>query len=243
MSLFSHILRYFQAPPPTLRQIYPDFLDTHITIIQKIQPFTMTNPERIHALMNATEYIVNQGIEGDIVECGVWKGGSMMAIIEMLILLNCKDKKVIGFDTFDKGMSAYSEWDITYNGRSAAEILTEWEKTNVYAKKVEVERYLHSADYPSQNIQLVEGEVKDTIPTLNIPKIALLRLDTDWYESTKFEMEQLYDKLVMGGIIIIDDYGYWQGAKKAVDEFFVAKNICLFWHRVDHSCRIALKTH
>lgn len=74
----------------------------------------------------------------------------------------------------------------------------------------------------SSQVILIEGDVLETlVKTQNIPgKISVLRLDTDWYESTKKELEVLYPKLAVGGVLMIDDYGYWGGAKKAVDEYF-----------------------
>jgi O-methyltransferase len=83
--------------------------------------------------------------------------------------------------------------------------------------------------------------VEDTIPASVPEQIALLRLDTDWYESTKCELEILFPRLVKGGVIIIDDYGCWQGARKAVDEYFNKNNIAILLNRMDDTGRIGIK--
>ena len=90
------------------------------------------------------------------------------------------------------------------------------------------------------NIEFVEGPVEKTLNEKNIPKrISLLRLDTDWYSSTKKELDALYEKVSKGGVIIIDDYGHWGGSKKAVDEFFKDKYVWM--HYVDYACRLIIK--
>ncbi len=99
-----------------------------------------------------------------------------------------------------------------------------------------------STGYPKEKIHLIKGKVEDTIPE-NIPKeIALLRLDTDWYESTKHELIHLFPLLKPNGILIIDDYGHWEGARKAVDEYISDNNIHILLNRIDYSGRISVKT-
>ena len=87
----------------------------------------------------------------------------------------------------------------------------------------------------------VQGKVEDTIPDQAPDRIALLRLDTDWYESTQHELIHLYDRLVPSGILILDDYGYWEGARRAVDEFFARLEAPPFLCRIDRSGRLAVK--
>ena len=99
-----------------------------------------------------------------------------------------------------------------------------------------------SARDPLKNLNFIEGKVEDTLKLpKNLPdKISILRLDTDWYESTKAELEILYPKLSKNGILLIDDYGHWKGARKAVDEFFNDKNVTK--HYIDFSCRMIINT-
>src|ERR1051325_10354963 len=87
----------------------------------------------------------------------------------------------------------------------------------------------------------LEGTVEETIPAQAPERIALLRLDTDWYESTRHELVHLYPRLVPGGVLIIDDYGHWEGARKAVDEYIAQNNLRLFLNRIDYAGRLAIK--
>jgi len=98
-----------------------------------------------------------------------------------------------------------------------------------------------SIGYPEQQIHFVEGLVEETLPAEAPEEIALLRLDTDWYSSTKHELEQLYPRLAPGGVLILDDYGHWQGARRAVDEYFAENQITLLLNRVDSTARIGVK--
>src|SRR5690606_23062787 len=95
--------------------------------------------------------------------------------------------------------------------------------------------------YPAGNIRYVAGKVEDTIPAVIPDKIAILRLDTDWYSSTKHELVHLFPKLSNGGILIIDDYGHWEGARKAVDEYFEETGTRIYLSRIDETGRVAVK--
>jgi len=219
-------------------------------IITRVRPYTMTSPERIACLCNAVEYVTRCNIPGDIVECGVWKGGSMMAAA--LTLLRCGEtqRKLRLFDTFE-GMSAPTEKDQTaYTGGqgmvSAADLLARSDPAqseNVWARSPleEVRHNLGSVSYPGHQMEFVKGRVEDTLPSPTISQIALLRLDTDWYESTRHELQHLYPCLVQRGVLIIDDYGHWEGARKAVDEYIAANGLPLLLNRIDYTGRIAIK--
>jgi O-methyltransferase len=220
---------------------YPDFERIHLEIIKDIEDFTMTSPERIFALIEAVKYIINHNIVGDIVECGVWKGGSLMAIIQTLIAVNNDSRKVIGFDTFEKGMTESSDLDISIYGSNGKEIVQDWEKNNEYPTLEFVLKYLLSSGYPARNIKLIKGDIFETLEKEDLKEISLLRLDTDWYNTTKFELEYLYKKVSKGGIIIIDDYGYWKGARKAVDEFISQNNLPILLNRLDDTARLIIK--
>jgi O-methyltransferase len=105
-----------------------------------------------------------------------------------------------------------------------------------------VQNVMSKTGYDRDKIHFVQGKVEDTLPSNSPEKIALLRLDTDWYESTRHELIHLFPLLSIDGVIIIDDYGYWQGAKKAVDEYFEEHNIKILLNRIDETGRIAIKT-
>jgi hypothetical protein len=102
---------------------------------------------------------------------------------------------------------------------------------------------MNSTGYPMDQVNFVVGKVEQTLNLRsNIPDaIALLRLDTDWYESTKVELETLYDKLSPGGILLIDDYGYWDGTRRAVDEFFNSLPRKMLFNRIDNGGRLGVK--
>jgi len=112
-----------------------------------------------------------------------------------------------------------------------------------FASLSEVKKNMFSTGYPQENLVFIKGKVEDTVPTRVPPQIALLRLDTDWYESTKHELNYLYPLLVKQGVLIIDDYGYWAGSKKAVDEYISQNNVPILLNRIDHTGRIGVKTN
>lgn len=148
--------------------------------------------------------------------------------------------------TFD-GMPPPSDEDIQeMTGRPASEILAEHEKSaddpfGGLAPRSMVEENLRRTGYPMARIRIVEGNVQTTIP-LEVPEqIALLRLDTDWYASTRHELEHLYPRIARGGVLIVDDYGYWRGARKATDEYLALLPQRPLLHRIDYTGRICVK--
>ncbi|HMN32685.1 MAG: class I SAM-dependent methyltransferase [Chitinophagaceae bacterium] len=225
------------------KEKYAEFLDIY-TICK---PYTMTSPERMFALYKAVEYVVKNNIPGDFVECGVWKGGSSMMIALTLLKFGVNNRSIWMYDTYE-GMSAPTENDADKSGTSAEELLSKSSKQDqasvwCYSGLDEVKANLKSTNYPLDLIHFVKGKVEDTIPQkVSENEIALLRLDTDWYESTKHEMEYLYPKLIHKGVLIIDDYGHWVGAKKAIDEYITQHNIAILLHEIDYTGRIAIKT-
>lgn len=222
-----------------------DFEQIHTDIIRSVQKFTMTSHERLYGLIEATRYIAKNRIPGDIVECGVWRGGSMMAIAASLNAMSDTRRELYLFDTFD-GMSEPGSNDVDIDNLDAGEYLQKHRKTEedvlwAYAPLDAVKQNLYSTGYPSEKMHFIKGKVEDTLPLEPIREIALLRLDTDWYESTRHEMEVLFPLLTKGGVLIIDDYGHWQGARKAIDEYLEKNNITILLNRLDYTGRIAVK--
>ena len=209
-----------------------------------VRPFTMTSPERVFALRQSVQYLVEHGIQGDIVECGVWKGGSMMAVARTLLEFGVTDRNLHLFDTFE-GMSPPTREDVSFRGESASDLLSRSNKESswvwAYSALDEVKRNLQTTGYPTERTFFIKGKVEETIPEYAPPRIALLRLDTDWYESTHHELLHLYPRLSPGGVLIIDDYGHWEGARKAVDTYFAEHNLKLLLHRIDYTGRICVK--
>ena len=223
----------------------PDFTPSHRAIIRAVKPFTMTSPERLHALIEAVRYVIRSGIPGSIVECGVWKGGSMMAAALALCELGQIQRQLYLFDTFE-GMPRPSAIDTNYQGECATEIF-EALKTGTDSSEYcraqldDVRSAVTSTGYPSEKIHLVKGKVEMTIPAAAPESIALLRLDTDWHESTSHELTHLFPRLSPGGVLIIDDYGHWDGCRRAVDEYFELNSAKLFLARIDYTGRIGVK--
>jgi|EndMetStandDraft_4_1072995.scaffolds.fasta_scaffold00261_10 hypothetical protein len=222
-----------------------DFEKATLDTYHKVKTYTMTTPERIASLCNAVNYLVKNNIHGDFVECGVWRGGSTMAAIDTLIKAGDTTRDIYLYDTFE-GMSEPTEHDKVFTGTGADELMNSSAKedpTSVwcYSALEEVQQNVGTLKYPSNLVHYVKGKVEDSIPQTMPGKIALLRLDTDWYESTAHELEHLYPLLVPGGVIIIDDYGHWEGARKAVDEYIEAKKLPLLLNRIDYTGRIGIK--
>jgi O-methyltransferase len=221
----------------------PDFDDASSEICRYVRPFTMTSVERIYALCQSVDYIVRHNIPGDIVECGVWKGGSMMAVAKVLRAHGAM-RKLYLFDTFE-GMSQPTAVDKDIVGASASELLEREVKqtshTWAYSSLGEVQANMRATGYDERQTVFVKGQVEHTIPEHAPASISLLRLDTDWYASTYHELVHLYPRLSVGGVLIVDDYGHWQGARKAVDQYLAETNAKVLLNRIDYTGRIGVK--
>lgn len=227
----------------------PDIDAQTAATIRAVRPYTMTSDLRLAALCDAVRHVVRHGIAGDIVECGVWRGGSMMAAARTLRELGAADRELWMFDTFE-GMTEPGEADVSIHGESAAALLRASDPSDpasvwCRAGLPEVEAALRGTGYDPARLHFVPGRVEDTLPQHAPARIAVLRLDTDWYESTRHELEHLYPRLAVGGVLIVDDYGHWQGARRAVDEFLAREGpgggAGLLLHRIDYTGRSAVK--
>jgi hypothetical protein len=188
-----------------------------------IKPYSMASTDdKVSELFDYLEHIRLNNVEGDFVECGVWKGGTILGIMEYLSFHNMRDRKVWGYDTFS-GLTEPTENDYELNGWSHQRTKDYWLKhQNDWCKSglEEVRNNLSSTTFPKENLKLIVGDICQTLlKQENVPlKISLLRLDTDWYESTKAEMDILYPFVSENGVVIVDDYNYWNGSREAVDE-------------------------
>jgi len=210
---------------------------------------TMTNHVKIQFLVEAVRYVERHQVPGAVVECGVWRGGSMLAVAHTLLGLGVTDRELYLFDTFT-GMTAPTEQDVrVVSGKHADEFFTgeasagpmAWSRPeNFVATLEDVEKGFAGIDYPAGHVHFVPGRVEDTVPDLTPAPIAILRLDTDWYESTKHELRHLYQRLSPGGVLIIDDYGTWRGSKEATDEWLAETGEPLLLTRVSRA-RVAVK--
>lgn len=224
----------------------PDASPEDVARIERVLPFTMTSPARILALIEAVRYIVHHGVSGALVECGVWRGGSIMAALLTLIEMGDTGREIVLFDTFD-GMTAPGGEDRTLYGDDADDLLRREAPDSgldlwCRAARDEVDSNLRSTGYPMERVRLIEGDVIETLPKAAPDPIALLRLDTDWYASTAHELHHLYPRLSDLGVLIIDDYGHWKGARKATDEYFADRDHRPLLHRIDYTGRSLVKT-
>jgi hypothetical protein len=220
----------------------PDFDADLIDLCERVEPYTLTPPARIAELRSAVRYVIEADISGAFVECGVWRGGSMMVIAETLQSLGVSDRDLYLFDTFTY-VPEPGEHDHDVFGSHADEYFDAAVESGVFDHLPieQVRRLLEATGYPPERFHFVEGKVEDTLPEHAPETVALCRLDTDWYESTIHEMEHLYPRIPAGGVLLVDDYGHYLGAKKAVDEYFAARDEAVLLHRIDFSARLVIK--
>ncbi|WP_375501443.1 TylF/MycF/NovP-related O-methyltransferase [uncultured Jatrophihabitans sp.] len=230
-------------PANTRAQRVPkDFDETMADIVRAVLPYTMTSFDKLHATITATRYVARYDVPGDIVECGVWRGGSMHAIARTLDSVGVHDRDLYLYDTFE-GMTEPTEDDVRHDGSSAATALATQDKDSMVwavASLDDVQEGFATVPYPKERVHYVKGPVEETVPATMPERIAMLRLDTDWYASTAHELTHMYDRLVSGGVLVIDDYGHWQGSRKATDEFLERTGERLLLVRTG-SGRIAVK--
>lgn len=250
-TLITKILSLLGLQPASRRHLVDEFADKLFLadenrqrdIYAQVKSQTMIGGPGILANMDAIDYISKNRIPGAIVECGVWKGGSVAAMLERLKDHQETSRSIFLFDTF-AGMTAPTAFD----KKGSVDVQKKFENSQkdghnewCYSPLTTVKGTISRTGYPEQNVFYVQGDVLETLPVTKTGEIALLRLDTDWYESTKAELEHLYPKVVRGGVIIIDDYGAWEGARKATDEYFRQKNMYPLMFRIDQTRRIFVK--
>jgi hypothetical protein len=226
-------------PPPEVLE--PEFEG----YLARCAQYTMTSDERMYSVFQASRYAAQAGIEGDIVECGVWRGGSsMMSALTLLAHESNRDRRFWLYDTFE-GMPEPGANDFGLHGEDPA---AEWQRNQrgdfnewCFAPLDDVRRNVLSTGLAPERIELVQGMVEETIPERVPERISLLRLDTDWYESSYHELSHLFPRLTRGGVLILDDYGHWGGVRKAVDQYLKEHGIKLLLHRIDYAGRLAIK--
>jgi hypothetical protein len=218
-------------------------------LVEQVLPRTLTSVPRLQALVDAVRYCVDREIPGAFAECGVWLGGSVEAMLLTLLDAGVNDREVYLYDTFE-GMTEPTEHDTSQFDPPALDSWRDAENQDarVYDEffdptkfNVEVVRdALVATGYPEERLHFVKGSVEETIPSTAPDSLALLRLDTDWYESTRHELEHLYPLISPRGVLIIDDYGHWEGCRRAVDEYFAEREAPLL-SRIDYTGRLAVK--
>ena len=236
--------------PPHQRWLLEHAEDRDRRIVEQCLAYSVTGVARLLALIDGVRYVVAGGPDGAFAECGVWRGGSVLAMILTLQDEGVTDRDIHLYDTFE-GMTAPTEKDTTALGDSALDIWRQAEDSGERAwaylfdeavfDEADVRRTVLGTGYPEERVHFVKGPVEETLPAAAPGPLALLRLDTDWYESTLHEMQHLYPLLAPGGILIVDDYGHWEGSRRAVDEYYAAHPPAPLLSRIDYSARIAVK--
>lgn len=223
-------------------ELEPDEVNLILNILK--EKVSMASIERLSATLLAAKYISVNNISGAYIECGVWRGGN--SIIASYVFEKYNDqRKCYLFDTYS-GMTKPTQDDY-----SIATMVAASEKYNenigdgvnnwCLASLEDVKSNFRKYSISTRNIEFIKGDVMNTIDSHPIDNIAFLRLDTDWYESTKKELESFYSKINRGGVLMIDDYGHWAGSKKAVDEFFDKLGYRPLMHTIDYTGRTVLK--
>lgn len=209
--------------------------DEFRTLYQKYCHRSMVPWSGLYTSFKAARYVAEAGIPGDLVECGVWKGGCSAIMAEALRAHGAGDRSIYLYDTFE-GMTQPTAQDAHFSGAHNAikkfnrlkrdgSVGSDWSRGAID----EVKESMAMSGYNTDLIHYIKGPVEETLVSNPLPDtISVLRLDTDWYESTKVEMEQLFPRLQKGGVFLVDDYGAWKGAYEAVNEYFEAHNIQMF---------------
>lgn len=242
-----------QDPPKRAHGIshYVDLPPSEHQLIDQIvsRQLSMCTYNNLASTVFACRYVLRRNIRGAFVECGVWRGGN--SILAASVFRDSEPpRSVFLFDTF-AGMNEPTEHDTRARDGSSARPKYESSKGEThsdwcFASLNAVKSNFGDCGVGLQGVRFVEGPVESTLADAAVVQaiqnegIAVLRLDTDWYESTKFELETLWPLLSPGGLCIVDDYGYWSGARKAVDEFF--GNNAPFFHPIDNSARLIIKS-
>jgi O-methyltransferase len=231
--------------PGRLDRTHPDFDSAFAGVYSRCVPYTMTSPERMYALWTAVRHVCRQHIPGDLVECGVWRGGSSMVAALALVHESDSERRLWLYDTFE-GMNQPTGRDVAIDGTRAAEHWDELRGTPgdhrlSHASLDDVRHNMASTGLGRDRLEYVVGPVEETLPESAPEHVSVLRLDTDWYESTKHELEHLWNLLEPGGVLIVDDYGHWRGAREAVDEFFAGRLDAPLLVRIDYTGRLAVK--
>ena len=232
--------------------ITPSVLPAELTVSDKRllkyvqdEQLSMGSDSRLYATILACKHVVTLKIPGAFVECGVWRGGHAL-LAQGLFTEAAQSRQVFLFDTFG-GMTVPTDVDVSFSGQAAKQTFldklrgdhNEW----CFASLQEVTNNFERAGLLNENVRMVKGDVALTLanPDALPDSISILRLDTDWYESTKIELEMLYPRLVPGGVLIIDDYGHWGGCRKAVDEYFSASRARPLLNCIDYTARVGIK--
>lgn len=230
-------------------RLYADFSEAERSIYRTSWQNLCGSPEAIVTLARAVDHVIGRGVPGALVECGVYMGGNIEVMIRALQRHGVSDRDLYLYDTFagmpkpaeiddDSLCVAKTSWE-AHRTEADGDKGSDWMKAGVEL----VRQRLGPLGYPDGRLHFIKGMVEETIPATVPDRIAILRLDTDFYSSTKHELEHLYPRLSPGGILIIDDYGAFPGSRLATDEYAAEHRLNWYLHRVDAHVRLVVKPH
>lgn len=221
--------------------------DAEWTIIERARRETLTDAPALFGLLKAVQYVNSRKIDGAFVECGVYRAGSALTMARQCVLDGSIDRDFYLYDTFE-GCPAPTDHDgVIFGGTRAADLWQQalddptaaWFRETLGVATANIAE----TEYPLDRVRFVQGRVEETIPDVAPDRIALLRLDTDWYESTKHEMHHLWPRLVPGGVVVVDDYGWFESSRRAFEEYFEETGAARpLMNRLNVSVRIGVKT-
>lgn len=170
--------------------------------------------DRLLGLQKLAHEVAQRHHTGDVVECGVYRGGSAVVLGERL-LRSTESRAMWLFDVFS-GMPEPGPEDPP----------EAWAETGTLVSSEEIVRKTFLlAKVPLDPVHIVVGRYEETLPGFKPAPVAFLHLDCDWYDSVKLCMDTFYDAVLPGGAIVFDDYGWWSGCRKAVDEFLAERSL------------------
>ena len=239
------------SPNNTGKRLPPDLDDDFVELYRKNEAILGPFNSKLYTTYQTTKYVIDNNLPGDLVECGVYRGRQVVMMALTMMAFGEETKNIFLYDTFS-GMTTPSEFDVKKHRVHASTFEKNLEHNHLmqrgginlrcYTPIDEVKDAVYASGYPSRRFKFIVGDVLNTLPNNFRTDIALLRLDTDWYESTRHELKHLYDKLTPLGALVIDDYGSWEGQRKAVDEFFQRQKKKPFLARTSRAERVSIKT-
>ena len=250
LALLGYEISRIREPNDRTSKLSQDFDEPFCEIIRS-NPVLQEDTDftSLFTTYKTVEYIARNNIPGDIIECGVYRGRHVLMMALTLKLLGIGDRRLFLYDTF-AGMTKPSEFDAKVSRDMSAEAnMTRWHNMQedgynkrCYCDVEEVKKHVYSSGYPVEQFHFVVGDVLRTVPNDLHVQIAILRLDTDWYELTKHELKHLYDLIHPEGVLIIDDYGSWAGCRKAVHEFYAERQLHPMLFRTHRRERVCFKS-
>lgn len=198
-----------------------------ISSIHEVRGYTAVFVPRLAALHRLCREMERRKVPGDVIECGVYNGGSAALMASVCCKDEASDRRIWLFDSFE-GLPKPTEQD-----GEKAKSCGWW----CHGDLAKVRSIFHKKGIPESRVRIVKGWFHETFPGLDSPSIALLHIDADWYDSVKLCLEKFYDHVLPGGYIVIDDYGHWEGCRKATDEFLRTRGISVKLTKVDYTGR------